>query len=120
MAMDFHLGNDTLTFTSYQNVRTQRKQANEGTRNRTVQIYNASLEITTSILKPFLRRYGELEENGVYAARRNPYQPNKQTFYATYKESISADAFYKRPILWVYNEMLYVTPMELSKDRREE
>ncbi|CAG8716882.1 uncharacterized protein OCT59_009816 [Rhizophagus irregularis] len=85
MAMDFHLGNDTLTFTSYQNIRTQRKQANEGTRNRTVQIYNASLEITTSILKPFLRRYGELKENGVYAARRNPYQPNKQTFYATYK-----------------------------------
>ncbi|PKY61925.1 hypothetical protein RhiirA4_487580 [Rhizophagus irregularis] len=120
MAVDFSCAEDTISFAPYQNVRTQRKQTNEGTRGRTVQIYNASLEITTAALKPFLRRYGELEENGVYATRRNPYQPNKQIFYATYKESASADAFYGQPILWVYNEMLYVTPMELSLDKREE
>ncbi|PKK67358.1 hypothetical protein RhiirC2_783626 [Rhizophagus irregularis] len=66
------------------------------------------------------KRYGELEENGVYVTRRNPYQPNKQIFYATYKKSASADAFYGQPILWVYNEMLYITLMELSLDKREE
>ncbi|RGB24734.1 hypothetical protein C1646_772657 [Rhizophagus diaphanus] len=87
-----------------------------GTRSRTVQIYNVPLEITTSILKPFLRRYGMLEDNGVYATRRNPYQPNKQIFYATYKENANADAFYGQPILWVYNEILYVTPMELNEE----
>ncbi|CAB4488958.1 unnamed protein product [Rhizophagus irregularis] len=120
MAVDFSCAEDTVSFAPYQSIRTQRKQTNEGTRGRTVQIYNASLEITTATLKPFLRRYGELEENGVYATRRNPYQPNKQIFYATYKESASADAFYGKPILWVYNEMLYITPMELSLDKREE
>ncbi|GBC14866.2 hypothetical protein GLOIN_2v1485349 [Rhizophagus irregularis DAOM 181602=DAOM 197198] len=120
MAVDFSCAEDTVSFAPYQSIRTQRKQTNEGTRGRTVQIYNASLEITTATLKPFLRRYGELEENGVYATRRNPYQPNKQIFYATYKESASADTFYGKPILWVYNEMLYITPMELSLDKREE
>ncbi|CAB5372299.1 unnamed protein product [Rhizophagus irregularis] len=120
MAVDFSCAEDTVSFAPYHSIRTQRKQTNEGTRGRTVQIYNASLEITTAALKPFLRRYGELEENGVYATRRNPYQPNKQIFYATYKENASADAFYGKPILWVYNEMLYVTPMELSLDKREE
>ncbi|EXX71309.1 hypothetical protein GLOIN_2v1771009 [Rhizophagus irregularis DAOM 181602=DAOM 197198] len=109
---NFPCANDTINFTPYQNIRTQRKQTNEGMCNRTIQIYNASLEITTAVLKPFLRRYGELEENGVYVTRCNPYQPNKQIFYA--------DAFYGHPILWVYNEMLYVTLMELSLDKREE
>jgi hypothetical protein len=78
------------------------------------------LDISTSLIKPFLRRYGELEENGVYASRRNPYQPNKQVFYATFKESASAEKFYSNPILWVYNEMLYVTPLELSLEKRQE
>jgi hypothetical protein len=41
-------------------------------------------------------------------------------FYATFKESASADKFYSNPILWVYNEMLYVTPLELSLEKRQE
>jgi hypothetical protein len=41
-------------------------------------------------------------------------------FYATFKESASAEKFYSNPILWVYNEMLYVTPLELSLEKRHE
>ncbi|RGB22171.1 hypothetical protein C1646_678027 [Rhizophagus diaphanus] len=120
MTIDFFCAEDKLTFISYQNIHIQRKQTNERTRSRTVQIYNASLEITTSILKSFLRRYGMLEDDGVYVTRHNLYQLNKQIFYATYKENTSADVFYEQPILWVYNEMLYVTPMELSLDKQKE
>lgn len=120
LALEFPFKQMVISFTEFVNVREQRKLRNEGTRQRTVQVYNASLDITTAIIKPFLRRYGELEENGVYATRRNPYQPNKQIFYATFKEAESADKFFAQPILWVYNEMLYITPMELSLDKREE
>jgi hypothetical protein len=118
--LSFEFESKDYGFQTYTSVREQRQKQNETTRSRSVQVYNASLDISTSLIKPFLRRYGELEENGVYASRRNPYQPNKQVFYATFKESASADKFYSNPILWVYNEMLYVTPLELSLEKRQE
>jgi hypothetical protein len=110
----------TYVFNAYISVKEQRQKQNENSRLRSVQVYNASLDISTSLIKPFLRRYGELEENGVYASRKNPYQPNKQVFYTTFKEAASAEKFYSNPILWVYNEMLYVTPLELSLEKRQE
>jgi hypothetical protein len=118
--LSFEFENKDYNFQTYTSAKEQRQKQNETTRSRSVQVYNASLDISTSMIKPFLRRYGELEENGVYASRRNPYQPNKQVFYATFKESTSADKFYSNPILWVYNKMLYVTPLELSLEKRQE
>jgi hypothetical protein len=118
--LSFEFENKDYVFIAYVSVKEQRQKQNKSSRSRSVQVYNASLDISTSLIKPFLRRYGELEENGVYASRKNPYQPNKQVFYATFKESASAEKFYSNPILWVYNEMLYVTPLELSLEKRQE
>jgi hypothetical protein len=118
--LSFEFESKDYVFNVYVSVKEQRQKQNESSHSRSVQVYNASLDILTSLIKPFLRRYGELEENGVYASRKNPYQPNKQVFYATFKEAASAEKFYSNPILWVYNEMLYVTPLELSLEKRQE
>lgn len=111
---------DQYSFEPYTSAREARKLSNATTQNRTVQIYNASLAITTALLKPFLRRFGKLDESSVYSRRPDPKVPNKQVFYATYEDEKTLDHFYSNSRLWVYNELLCVIPMNVTPETRLE
>lgn len=98
----------------------QQREENKQTQSRVVQVFNSSIHMTSAILKPFMRRFGELEENGCYSRRSNYNSPNKQVFYVTFKEQESITRFFTQPRVWVYDELLYVTPLLLSSEKREE
>ncbi|EXX70895.1 uncharacterized protein OCT59_002707 [Rhizophagus irregularis] len=95
------------------------KQNNQQSRDRVIQIFNASLQITTAIVKPFMRKYGELIEDECYSRRPHVHVPNKQVIYITYKNADSVNRFYDNNSLWIYGEMLYVTPFLMNNDIRE-
>ncbi|PKY62758.1 hypothetical protein RhiirA4_489816 [Rhizophagus irregularis] len=52
---------------------------NEKSRDRVVQVFNASLRLTTAIIKPFMRKYGEIEEEECYSRRPYAHAPNRQS-----------------------------------------
>ncbi|PKY57907.1 hypothetical protein RhiirA4_479341 [Rhizophagus irregularis] len=99
--------------------RNQIRLNNQQSRDRVVQIFNASLRITTAIIKPFMRKYGELVEDECYSRRPHVHAPNKQVIYITFKNADSVNRFYDSHALWVYGEMLYVTPFLMDNSARE-
>ncbi|PKB94887.1 hypothetical protein RhiirA5_437847 [Rhizophagus irregularis] len=88
-------------------------------RYRVVQVFNASIRLTTAIVKPFMRKYGELEEEECYSRRLHAHAPNRQVIYITFKDANSVAHFYNDHVLWIYGEMLYVTPFLMNKVARE-
>ncbi|CAG8490279.1 12678_t:CDS:2, partial [Rhizophagus irregularis] len=99
--------------------RTRQKQNNGNSQDRVVQVFNASLRLTTAIIKPFMRKYGELEEEKCYSRRPHAHAPNRQVVYITFKDANSVHRFYDNHVLWIYGEMLYVTPFLMDKNIRE-
>ncbi|CAB4440003.1 unnamed protein product [Rhizophagus irregularis] len=92
---------------------------NEKSRDRVVQVFNASLRLTTAIIKPFMRKYGEIEEEECYSRRPYAHAPNRQVIYITFKEANSVTRFYNSHVLWIYGEMLCVTPFLMEKEDRD-
>ncbi|CAG8755103.1 15497_t:CDS:2, partial [Rhizophagus irregularis] len=78
--------------------RIRQKQNNGNSQDKVIQVFNASLRLTTTIIKPFMRKYSELEEE---------------------KYANSVHRFYDNHVLWVYGEMLYVTPFLMDKNIKE-
>jgi hypothetical protein len=99
--------------------RTRQLQNNKNSQNRVVQVFNASIRLTTAIVKPFMRKYGELEEEECYSRRPHAHAPNRQVIYITFKDANSVARFYNDHVLWIYGEMLYVTPFLMDKVARE-
>jgi hypothetical protein len=95
-------------------------QNNRNTQNRVVQIFNASLRLSTAVIKPFMRKYGEIVEDECYSRRPHAHAPNRQVIYITFKDADSITRFYDDHVLWVYGEMLYVTPFLMDKNARDE
>ncbi|CAG8715466.1 11287_t:CDS:2, partial [Rhizophagus irregularis] len=78
-------------------------QKNKNSRDRVVQIFNASLRLTTAInIKPFMRKYGDIEEEECYSRRPYAHAPNRQVIYITFKEANSVTQFYNNHVLWIY------------------
>ncbi|CAB5392227.1 unnamed protein product [Rhizophagus irregularis] len=73
-------------------------------RYRVVQVFNASIRLTTAIVKPFMRKYGELEEEECYSRRLHAHAPNRQVIYITFKDANSVAHFYNDHVLWIYVE----------------
>ncbi|CAB4483231.1 unnamed protein product [Rhizophagus irregularis] len=94
-------------------------QKNKNSRDRVVQIFNASLRLTTAIIKPFMRKYGDIEEEECYSRRPYAHAPNRQVIYITFKEANSVTQFYNNHVLWIYGEMLCVTPFLMEKEDRD-
>ncbi|EXX63945.1 hypothetical protein RirG_147520 [Rhizophagus irregularis DAOM 197198w] len=51
--------------------------------------------------------------------RPHAYAPNRQVVYITFKDANSVHRFYDNHVLWVYGEMLYVTPFLMDKNIKE-
>ncbi|CAB4480018.1 unnamed protein product [Rhizophagus irregularis] len=88
---------------------------------RTVAIIkNITLKkLTTAIIKPFMRNYGDIEEEECYSRRPYAHAPNRQVIYITFKEANSVTQFYNNHVLWIYGEMLCVTPFLMEKEDRD-
>lgn len=69
--------------------RARQTQNNKNSQNRVVQIFNASLRLTTAVIKPFMRKYGEIVEDECYSRRPHVHVPNRQVIYITFKDANS-------------------------------
>lgn len=95
------------------------RERNQQKQDRVVQIFNASTDITTAMVKAFMKKFGEIVEEECYSRRSSAHAPNRRTFYVVFKDSASVTHFYTNQSLWIYGEMLYVTPLLMDKEHRD-
>lgn len=84
--------------------------------NRTIRVFNISLNIENPNIKAVFSRYGKLEEDGISTRLKGLYRQA----LVTYKDEQSVERFYHQWNVWAFKDCLSVVPVLLSEEKRNE